>query len=350
MSLLPQQSTPSHADTFTAIVPSNIAFIKYWGKRDEKAQWPTNNSLSMTLSNARTETKAALISGSEHEIWVAKTPGGPLERVYDGKAKRHLDFLSQELNSKQCLRIESRNTFPTGAGIASSASGLGALTLAAISALTNQASFDGLETAGFPRQRLAALARLGSGSATRSFFPGFVAWDAGDEPNRQVVSQVVSPEDWLLADLIVVVAKEEKTISSTEGHRSAWTSPLFLPRLAGLKERFQHVEDSLKNRDLTRLGEAIEAEALEMHAVMMTSTPPIHYLTKESFAFITWLRQMRSKGLPAYFTIDAGPNIHVITELKHSDLVKTAIFEAFPHSEIIVDHVGHGPTITRERL
>jgi diphosphomevalonate decarboxylase len=303
----------------------------------------------MTLATARTETRAKLLPHEgTSEVWLAKTPTSQLERVLSGKAERHLAFLRETLGFNQALHIESRNTFPTGAGIASSASGLGALTLAAIAAWTGSNSLGALAMTGFPLERLSSLARLGSGSAGRSFFPGFVSWRAGEQPSEQSIRMLAGQDHWDLTDTIVVVAKEEKVVSSTDGHRAAWTSPLFLPRLASLAERQSRVEQAIRNRNLKDLGEALEAEALEMHSVMMTSEPVIRYLTKESFEVITWIRKMRTEGLRAYFTIDAGPNIHVIAEKHETPQIIDALTAAFPQAMIIADHVGAGPTLSRE--
>jgi diphosphomevalonate decarboxylase len=330
----------------TAEVPSNIAFVKYWGKRDADAQWPANDSLSMTLSVARTITTATAHDGPRDEIYrdgqlQGQGPGGD-------KASRHLEVLRRDLGVHRRLLITTRNTFPSDCGIASSASGLGALTLAAIGAWTGASSLHELEGQGFPRARLAQLARLGSGSACRSLYGGFVLWQAGPSPDEQTVRQLHDEEAWPLADIIVVVDRTPKPVSSTTAHRAAWTSPLYSPRLAGLPARLARVQDALDRSDLEELGRELEAEALEMHGVMMSSTPSAVYLTEATSQVLAWLRRERTRqGLPAYFTLDAGPNVHVICERQNADWVGSRISAEFPDAEVIMDRAGAGPVLMR---
>ena len=349
MSFEPNQNLTNFS--VTAEVPSNIALVKYWGKRDPERQWPANDSLSMTLNAAKTITTARVVTGTVDSLKRQDQSGRLTSMDQSDKALRHLAFLRRELGMSGSLELTTRNTFPTGCGIASSASGLGALTMAAIGAWTGAKNLDELEAAGFNRERLAALARLGSGSACRSFHGGYVLWTAGNEPDAQGVLQVYDQDHWQLADLICIVSREEKAISSSAGHLTAATSPLFRPRLAGLPERMRRVRAAIAARDLDALGAQIEAEALEMHAVMMTANPSLKYLQDASCELITWLRNEReARGLPAFFTIDAGPNIHVICSQADSDKVATRILAAFPQVTIISDSTGGGPTLTGRQL
>jgi diphosphomevalonate decarboxylase len=323
---------------FRAEVPSNIALIKYWGKRDESRQWPANDSLSMTLSVARTVTRAQKHDAPDHHVAF----GG-------AKAERHVAYLARELGFSEKLRIDSHNTFPTACGIASSASGLGALTLAAIAAWTDSGDLLALERAGFSRGRLALLAAMGSGSAARSFEGGYVQWRAGGSPAEQQAQKLVEEKGaFELADLIVVLSEEKKAISSTEAHRSAWSSPLFEARLAGLPERLSAVREALLAHDLERLGPLIETEALEMHAVMLTSTPAAHYLKPDTSQFIAWLRAERRRGTSAYFTLDAGPNPHVLCLPGDTARLAERIAAEFPGARVIADRTGEGPSLCKE--
>ena len=339
---------------FTAEVPSNIALVKYWGKRDPERQWPANDSLSMTLNAARTITTARLHHDAKEkdkdkgDVLLRADMGGELQPVTgNDKALRHLAYLRGELKMPAALHISTKNTFPSGCGIASSASGLGALTLAAISAWTGARSLAELAAGGFDLPRLAELARLGSGSACRSFFGGYCLWTAGAEPESQSVMQVYDEDHWPLADLIVIVSPETKSVSSSAGHLTTASSPLFKPRVAGIPARMRRVRAALAARDLDALGVEIEAEALDMHAVMMTATPSLRYLLGGSVDFLSWLRKEREEtGLPAYFTIDAGPNIHVICDFKDTAKVSARINAAFPQLAIIADRTGAGPTLT----
>lgn len=330
-----------------AIAPSNIALVKYWGKRDAARQWPANDSLSMTLTAARTETRATIVDSGEDEL----VYGGKLltpESKEAARVMRHLDLLRRETGASAHLRIETQNTFPSAAGIASSASGFAALTLAGTAALLEAPDLAQLADRGFTRSRLASLARLGSGSACRSLFGGYVLWEAGTAPERQDVRPILAPEAFPLADLIVVLQAEEKRVSSSEAHRHAWTSPLFGPRLAGLPERLKRIEAALAAGDFERLGIEIEHEALEMHAVIMTAEPPVRYLETATVELCAWLREERARGsFEAYFTIDAGPNVHVLCRPRDAAAVSAKIQARFGAGvrSILQDQIGEGVSL-----
>ena len=337
--------------TFVAQVPSNIAFLKYWGKSDETLQWPANDSLSMTLSKARTITKALNSARDKDRVFVhgnyQDPHGGPFAKSY-----RHLEQLRKLTGYKSFLDLFTENTFPSACGIASSASGMGALTLAALAAWTGASSLEELAQAGFDRSRLAHLSRLGSGSAGRSFWGGFVVWEKGLTPDRQHLYPLTTTKPLVLADLIAIVSREPKGVSSSEGHRRAWSSPLFAPRLAIHPQRMKEMRQALQTGDLEKAGELMETEALEMHAVMMTAQNPANYLTTASTQLITWIRQERVRGnLPAWFTIDAGPNIHILCAAQDRDSVHHALltrYESPSPVDFLVDETGQGPYITVE--
>lgn len=324
--------------------PSNIAFIKYWGKRDPSSQWPANDSLSMTLSQASTITTARQTRLPNHEVYFSGQQLFETEN-FAKKVFAHLRFLAKEFGFQAKLRIETTNTFPASCGIASSASGFSALTMSALAAWTESKNFGDLASRGFAHEKLAYLCRLGSGSACRSVLGGFVQWVAGENPSLQHVKTLHPADHWPLSDLIVVVSSKKKSTSSSLGHQSAASSPFFAPRIAALPERLALVKDAIAAKNLDALGPWLEVEALEMHALMATSKPAATYLTSDSLHVITWLREARrSEGLPAYFTIDAGPNIHVICETSDSQRVAARISDRFPQFEILHDKIGNGPS------
>ncbi|HYX35342.1 MAG TPA: diphosphomevalonate decarboxylase [Oligoflexus sp.] len=328
---------------YTATVPSNIAFIKYWGKRADAQQWPANDSLSMTLNQLATKTTVRLHQADDHMLRLG-------DRIYNrsdknlGKTFVHLDRLALRFGYSQKLQITSSNSFPMGAGIASSASGLAALTLASLMAWTDSRNWDDLERHGFDRSMLADLARLGSGSACRSLFGGFVQWEAGLDPDAQRYASLFSDEHWALRDTVVLFSSEQKSVGSTEAHELAWSSPLFIPRLSGLPERMNLVKDALAARDMQALGLWLEVEALEMHAVIMTARQPVYYLNEAARQFLADLREARQKGeIHAYFTIDAGPNIHVIHEASEHERLKLWLQRRLAADHLLHDSVGAGP-------
>jgi len=334
---------------FVASAPSNIALLKYWGKSDPARQWPANSSFSMTLDKARTTTRAQL--AQDDEIWFA----GKQLPLSDPKASRivkHLDLLRAHCGSRAKLSIATENTFPAGCGIASSASGFAALTLACLSALTGESVISDDPQRPDQMSELAQLAHMGSGSAGRSLWGGWVAWMRGTSPDSQSFVPLAPAHHMLLQDLIVIFSSSEKTVSSSEGHKTASTSPLWAPRQAGLENRFSAMLAALKNIDLEKLGDLAEAEALEMHSVMLSSSPPACYLAPSTSDFLAWVRRARARGdLPAWFTLDAGPNVHLLCAPEDRDTVLAHIRREYCglHGElnILVDQTGLGPRLTR---
>jgi diphosphomevalonate decarboxylase len=334
--------------TFTASAPSNIAFVKYWGKRDAAMQWPANDSLSMTLTRCRTITSAKKIPGSRD---IFRFEGRELTSDNPSSSHKvfeHLGRLRDELRVSSAIEITSQNTFPTACGIASSASGFAALTLAATAALTGETEWDKLAVLGMPRQRLAHLARMGSGSAGRSIFGGFVHWAAGDTANSQEIVEICPSSHWGLSDLVIVFSGHSKHTSSSDAHKAAWGSPFFPARLAGIDSRMERVTAAIKTRNIEALGEQIESDALEMHAVAMTGTPAANYIKEDTAKFLAWVRQERSTGgLPAWFTIDAGPNVHLICETTACASIAKRVSEVWPQVRVIMDQIGPGPVLVR---
>jgi diphosphomevalonate decarboxylase len=326
---------------YRAKAPSNIALIKYWGKRDAAKQWPANDSLSMTLSGCLSTTTVRVTDSAEHTF---SFEGGTL-CPNTQKPLRHLERLAREFGFTQKLGVNTSNSFPTGTGIASSASGLSALTLAALAAWSESASMAEL-TEKFGIQRLATFSRLGSGSACRSLQGGFVKWLAGKSPDEQSVEQIASADHWKLHDVIVIFSDQPKQVGSTEAHDWAWDSPLFELRLAGLAEKTRLAQKAIEERDLKTLGPIIEAEALEMHSVMMTSDQPVNYLTEKSVRFMSWLRKLRFReSLEAYFTLDAGPNVHLLCEPETLPFLQHRLQRDWGQTMVIIDQIGRGPVI-----
>ena len=297
----------------TAVAPANIAFIKYWGVQDAARTLPYNGSISMNLDACLTTTTVAFDpSLSEDEVTLTlyeqapqRAVGRPLERVVV-----HLDRLRAMAGVEWRARVESRNNFPSDAGIASSAAAFAALTVAGAAALN--LDLDGRE--------LSRLARLsGSGSAARSVPTGYVEWLVPDGPfdadswdRESYAVSLAPPEHWDLADVVAVVDAGAKKIGSAENHRLVTTSAYFPARLAEMPARLDAVRDAIARRDLTQLGEAMEADAISMHVVCMTSRPASLYWNGGTMNVIQAVRAWRDEGLQSYFTIDAGPNVHVI--------------------------------------
>jgi diphosphomevalonate decarboxylase len=328
--------------TYTAVAPSNIAWIKYWGKRPDAKQWPTNDSISMTLSDIATTTSATVSSGAEYD---RLTWAGAVLADCDPRYRRFAQFLTylkQESGFRGALQVETSNSFPTGAGIASSASGFAALSIAALAAMHKIDSMDELISS-IGLQRLAHFARIGSGSACRSLLGGIVHWQSGDSPTDQKITQIAKPEDWSLCDVVMVVEGAEKQTGSSDGHQAAWSSPIFELRLAGLAARLERLKSAIAERDFHEIGIILEEEAIEMHSVMMTSVPPIFYANTRTWQILSWLRKWRSEsGVQAYFTLDAGPNPHLICRQTDQKVLVDAISMQYPEIHTIIDNIGAG--------
>lgn len=332
---------------YTATAPSNIAFLKYWGKEDEAEQWPANDSLSMTLDKLCSVTQAQLISAPDHVVHLDDEPIGREHRK-GHKIFRHLDFLSEHFSQKSKLSINSRNSFPTGCGIASSASGMAALTIAALAAWFDIENLDAFAESSISPETLANLSRLGSGSAGRSLFEGIVHWRKGTSPQTQEILTVFSRQHWALMDTVVIFSSQEKTVGSTDAHRAAWTSPLFKPRLAGLPNRCAQMMEAIAEKDMSRLGPLLEVETLEMHGVIMSARPAVHYFGEQTSNFLAWIRDRREAiNLPVYFTLDAGANVHLIHEQKnHAELM--SLLKQYPNiGETLSDHIGGGAFLSK---
>jgi diphosphomevalonate decarboxylase len=320
---------------------SNIAFIKYWGVDDATINLPQNNSISLTLADAHTTTTLEWLPARDLTRDELTLDGVRLDERKAARLVRHLDRIRALAAVDDRARVVSQNNFPMASGIASSASGFAALTTAACHAL-------GLN---LDATRLSAIARRGSGSASRSLFGGFVEWERGHDDASSVARQLHPADHWDLYDVVAVVSGAEKAVSSEQGHQLAGSSPLNRGRVAGLDHALTEVRTALADRDLHRLGPVIEQDALAMHAVMMTSSPSLLYWQPGTLEIIHAIRQWREQeGLAAYFTIDAGPNIHVICEAATAPIVQSRLQTLSSVQQIIVSRPGPAPVVLREHL
>lgn len=284
----------------TALAHPNIAFIKYWGNRDSALRLPTNGSISMNLAGLHSKTSVSFsadLAADSLTLNGSLTSGAALERV-----TRFIDLFRQKSEKNLHAQVISANNFPTGAGIASSASAFAALAVAADKAL-------GLNLS---QRELSHLARRGSGSACRSIPAGFVEWRMGTGDADSFAETIASPEHWELIDLVAVVRLAHKTTGSSEGHQLAETSPLNSARVAGAPDRLSVCRQAILDRDFDTFARVVELDSTLMHAVMMTSTPPLFYWEPATVRLLKLVMEWRKEGLPICATVDAGPNVHVI--------------------------------------
>jgi len=285
-----------------AVACANIAFIKYWGNRDSRLRIPVNGSISMNLDGLFTQTRVTF--RPEHEVDVLNLN----RQIIGGKALERvstiLDLVRAQARLPLFAEVVSENNFPTGAGIASSAAAFAALSLAATCAA-------GLNVS---EAELSRLARRGSGSAARSIPGGFVEWQAGESDLDSYAFSIAPPAYWDLVDLVVIVQADEKQVGSSEGHALAWASPLQEARVQDAPRRLNICRKAVLERDFDALAGVVEQDSNLMHAVMMTSNPPLFYWEPASLSVMKLIPQWRESGLAVCYTLDAGPNVHVICQ------------------------------------
>ncbi len=326
----------------TVVSPSNIAFIKYWGARDLDRVVPENASISMTLRTCHSRCSVEhLTDGETHEVRWREGSGGfkIAPPSFADRVTAHLDRLRDHFGCGGAFRVATENSFPSAAGLASSASGFSALTLAVIEALGEAAD----DTA---RSELSRAS--GSGSASRSVLGGYVQWPESGGGN--FAEQLWDHHHWDLRDVIAVVESGHKEVSSLDGHRRARTSPYFDTRLRELPKRLETVRRALRDRDFRTLGPVIEAEAIDLHCVAMTSNPAIHYWKPATLTVLEAVRGLRRDGVEAWITMDAGANVHVICEPASESDVFARLDGLDGVLEIIRDGVGAGPFTESEPL
>ncbi len=302
------------AQTATAIASPNIALIKYWGNTNDELRLPASPSISFNLADLRTRTCVTWDDRLLADEVIIN--GEPVSGPARDRVVRQLDHIRRMSGHTGHARIESANNFPTGAGIASSASAFAALSLAATAALGLQLT----------ERELSALARLGSGSAARSIPGGFVAWYTGPTHEDSYAESFAPPDYWDLVDLIAVVSHAHKATGSTAGHTVAATSPLQAARLATARERFDRCKAAILARDFAALAPVVELDSNIMHSVMMTGTPSLLYWEPATLAVMHQVRRWReTDGLEVCYTIDAGPNVHCICTAATAEVIAPAL-------------------------
>ncbi|MCB0258937.1 MAG: diphosphomevalonate decarboxylase [Calditrichaeota bacterium] len=287
----------------TALAHANIALVKYWGKRDAALNLPAVGSISMTLEALSTHTSVDFRDDLPGDMLILN--GRPAAVKQEQRVGAFLDLFRREAGITAAAEVVSENNFPTGAGLASSASGFAALALAAGAA------------AGLPLSptRLSELARRGSGSAARSIYGGFVEMKAGERSDGTdaVAVQLQNAAYWPLAMLILITSEQEKELGSTEGmNRTAQTSPYYPAWIASSVSDLAAMREAIAGKDFQRLGEIAEFSCFKMHGLALSADPAILYWNDLSVTLIHEVRRLRRQGYGAYVTMDAGPQVKVI--------------------------------------
>jgi diphosphomevalonate decarboxylase len=283
----------------TAVAHPNIALVKYWGKRDRKLNLPAVPSLSVTLAPFQTKTTVNWGMDADHFVVNGEVATGS-DALRIG---RFLDLVDPD---RPAVHIDSHNTFPTAAGLASSSSAFAALALAATKAAGQSPTLESLSI----------LARQGSGSASRSLWGGFVTWNHGERTDGSDShgEPVANEQHWDLRVLVALVSAEKKAISSRAGmNRTQETSPLFSGWVTSAEADVREAETAVHTRDLERLGTVMEHSTMKMVGTMFSAQPAVVYMKPATVAVLHAVQELRATGIPAWATMDAGPNVKVLT-------------------------------------
>ena len=302
-----------------AIAHPNIAFIKYWGNRDDCYRLPANGSISMNLGDLYTRTTITFDEDMDEDtLWING------ERASNDAEFRAIDWLTDFMEYAYvkgashipgCVKIESENNFPVGAGIASSAAAFAAMTVA----------MAGVMEVELTEEELSLRARYGSGSACRSIPEGFCEWDYGSSNEDSVAFSLAPASHWDLVDLIAVVSGTHKKVGSSHGHMSAFTSPFQRERIRTAPQRIAVCRQAILEKDFESLAEVSEKDMIMMHSVMMTQNPPLFYWEPTSLEIMKAVHEWYEDGLDCFTTVDAGPNVHVICTADSEAEVKSRL-------------------------
>lgn len=314
---------------------TNIALIKYWGKKNESLILPMNNSLSLTLDAFYTETEVSFSEAYMEDQFYLDN------QLQDEKATKKistfLDIVREKAGTTKKAKVISQNFVPTAAGLASSASGL-----AALAGACNEALKLGLDD-----QALSRLARRGSGSACRSIFGGFVEWEKGHDDQSSYAHPISSDgfEDHL-AMVFLLLNEQKKDVSSRDGmRRTVETSSFYQGWLDSVEADLYQLKQAIKTKNFQLLGETMEQNGLKMHGTTLAARPPFTYWSPDSLKAMQAVRDLRNQGIPCYFTMDAGPNVKVLVQKDHLDKVKTTFSDLFSSQQVISAFAGPGMTI-----
>ncbi|MDR9414759.1 MAG: diphosphomevalonate decarboxylase [Gracilimonas sp.] len=301
----------------TAVAHSNIALIKYWGKRAIKKNLPAVGSISLTLDALHTKTTLQFDDTLKKDVLILNSneaEGRPLNRISD-----FLDFTVGS-NKRAKAKIISENNFPTGAGLASSASGFAALALALNDRL-------GLN---LNRKELSGLAREGSGSAARSIYGGFAEMKLGlkDDGSQDIAVQLKDESYWDVRLLAAVTSTQKKDLGSTEGmNRTAETAPYYNEWVSSQNQDIEDMKKAIVAKNFEKVGELTEHSCFKMHGLAMAARPPILYWNAATTETIHRVWKLRQSGIPAFVTIDAGPQVKILCLPDSVSQIKEAVLD-----------------------
>ena len=309
----------------TASAAANIALVKYWGKSKSTGNHPATASLSIGLEHLRTTTRVA--RSDRDRIC------GELDARGTNRLAAFVDLFRSQFGIKQAVTITTSNNFPTASGLASSASGFAAVTLA----------LDRLFGLKLSDREKSRLARQGSGSAARSVYGGYVEVVPGD---NAYAKQILPPEHWSLDVIVAITEETGKPIGSTEAmERTAATSPLYPAWLETHGRDMDIARRAVNNRDFEQLADISEHNCLKMHGTMLAARPPVLYWKPATLAIMHLAQHLRAKGTRVFFTIDAGAQVKLICDPADTQTVYRALESLEGVSRLIATHIGGEPHI-----
>ena len=325
-----------------ASCPSNIALIKYWGKYE--GQIPANPSISFTLSNCKTETKMIFRSGEKFSVKIFLA--GKEETKFSEKIEKYFRNIEKYLPwiLQGSFVIETENTFPHSSGIASSASGFGAIAKCLMEMDREFSSKDFFDV-----KKASFLARLGSGSACRSVYDGLVVWgEVNEVEGSSDLYAVKYPDEEIhpifrdFNDYVLLIHEGQKSVSSTVGHGLMNTNPYAERRFQEARENFVPMKEILKLGDLQAFIKLVEHEALTLHAMMMMSEPAFILMQTGTLQVINKVWEFRKEtNLPLFFTLDAGANVHLLfpseKKAEISNFIETELLQYTQNGGIVRD-------------
>ncbi len=303
-----------------AFAPTNIALCKYWGKRDAELNLPMTSSLSISLGDKGATTELSITEQPQDKV----TLNNESVTLSSNFGKRLVAFLDLFRTQRSVhFQVDIQANIPLAAGLASSACGFASLVLALNKLFNWQLT----------SEHLSILARLGSGSASRSIWPGFVEWEKGRDANGMDSHGTLLSETWPeLCIGLLLINKNEKKISSREAmQRTLETSLFYSLWPEKVNQDLIMVKEAIHEKNFPLLGKTAESNALTMHGIMLTAWPPISYFLPETVLAMQKIWELREQGLALYFTQDAGPNLKLLFLESDLEIVKSH----FPMLEVI---------------
>lgn len=320
---------------------TNIALIKYWGKRNEDLFLPVTSSLSLTLEAFYTDTEVVFSEEFTQDTFYLN--GKLQDKEETAKVSRFVNFFRDLADCSLYVRVRSVNHVPTAAGLASSASAYAALASACNVALNLNLSPTELST----------YARQGSGSATRSLFGGFTLWHKGKgDISETSYAEKVDDADWDIAMLALVVNDQEKAISSREGMKHTLeTSPFYALWAEEVAQDLEQMLTAIHRQDINAVGEIAEHNAMKMHATMLAANPSFNYFEADTLKAVRAVHALRQAGYSAYYTMDAGPNVKIICKASELEAIQDILAKDFSNQQMVASIPGPAPhAITKEEF